>query len=488
MSSPADPSWRILRRLVLASGATLALAACSVGPRYRTPPAPVPPAYKENANWKQAQPSDQVLRGKWWEIFQDPQLNELEEQIDVSNQTLKQAEERFFQAREQIPYNRAAQYPSATVGTSLSRNRQSQNRPPHGATPPLYYSDLLMPVDVSYEADVWGRVRHTVQFARASAQVSAADLQSVRLSLQAELAVDYFQLRSSDAEKQLLDSTVNAFEQALQFTRNRYQGGVASAVDVAQAQTQLETTRAQDMDLDVQRSQLEHAIATLIGQPASTFSLPRAPWTLPPPLVPVGLPSQLLERRPDIAASERSMAAANEQLGLSRIAYYPLLTLSAIGGFEGSSFENWFNLPSLFGSMAAQGVVTALDVGRRRAANQQQQSAYRETADAYRQTVLTAFQEVEDNLAALRILEDEAQTQQQAVASAERSLDLSNNRYRGGVATYLEVLTAQSIALSDERASVDILRRRMTDTVLLIKALGGGWDVSSLPSLQGSGK
>ena len=312
-----------------------------------------------------------------------------------------------------------------------------------------------------------------------------ADLQSVLLSLQSELAVDYFQVRTLDAEQQLLNNTVTAFQKALDLTQNRYQGGIASAVDVAQAQTQLETTRAQAIDVGVQRAQFEHAIAALTGQPASSFSIPVSPWSTPPPAIPPGMPSTLLERRPDIAGAERRVSAANAEIGVARAAYFPRIALDGVGaGFESTSITNWLSGPSGFAAAGLSAVVTAFDVGRRRAINEQARGVYDEATANYRQTVLTAFQEVEDNLAALRILDQEAQTQNGAVAAAEHSLQLSNNRYRGGVSSYLEVITAQSIALTDERAAVDVLRRRMTATVLLIKALGGGWDASQLPTVM----
>ncbi len=459
------------------------IAGCAVGPRYSRPTAPVPPTFKEEPpNWKQAQPADQVIRGNWWEIFGDPQLNSLEAQINISNQTLKAAEAQFAQARAFLRLNRADLYPTVTAGASASRNRLSENRPLAGSV--TNYTDLVLPADVSYEPDVWGRVRRAVEAARASAQASAADLQSVSLSLHAELAADYFQLRTLDAEEQLLTSTVSAYEKALQLTQNRYQGGVASAVDVAQAETQLETTRAQAVDITVQRAQFEHAIAALIGMPPANFGIPPNPWKTPPPQVPVGLPSYLLERRPDIAAAERQVAAANAQVGVARAVYFPLLTFSATGGFEGTTISNWLTGPSGFAAAGLSALATVFDVGRRRAINEQARGAYDQSVANYRETVLTAFQEVEDNVAALRILEDEARTQDVAVGAAERSLGLSNNRYRGGVVTYLEVITAQSAALSNERAAVDILRRRMTATVLLIKALGGGWNAASLPALS----
>jgi NodT family efflux transporter outer membrane factor (OMF) lipoprotein len=463
----------------------LLLSGCAVGPRYSRPTAPVPPAYKEEPpGWKTAQPNDQIARGKWWEIFGDSQLNTLEEQINVANQSLKAALAQFEQARALVRFNRADYYPTVTAGVSASRNRQSQHRALATTLSKTNYTDLTLPLSVSYEPDVFGRVRRTVEAARSNAQASAGDLESVRLSLHAELAVDYFQLRTLDAEEQLLNDNVVAFEKALQLTQNRYQGGIASAVDVAQAQTQLETTRSQAIDIQLQRSQFEHAIAVLIGQPASSFSIPVAPWTTPPPVIPPGLPSDLLERRPDIAAFERRVSAANAQIGVARAAYFPLLSLTGSGGFESSSVGNWFSGPSGFVSAGASAVVTALDVGRRRAVSEQARAAYDQTVANYRETVLNAFQEVEDNLAALRILENEAKTEDAAVAAAQHSLELSTNRYKGGVVSYLEVITAQSIALTDERAGVDILRRRMTASVQLIKALGGGWNSSNLPVVK----
>ena len=469
--------------ILAASILSLLPAGCTVGPKYSRPQAPAAPEYKETPpNWKQAQPADQVIRGKWWEIFQDSQLNALEEQVNVSNQNLKAAQAQFLQARALVRLNRANLYPTVTVNPSASQSSLSQNTPKTGAT--TNYTDLVLPADVTYEADVWGSVRRTVEAARANAQASAADLESASLSIHAELAADYFQLRTLDAEERLLTSTVTAFEKALELTTNRYKGGVASAVDVAQAQTQLETTRAQAIDVMVQRQQFEHAIAVLIGQPASSFGIPALPWDTPPPAIPPGLPSDLLERRPDIASAERHMAAANAQIGVARAAYFPQITFNGTAGFESSALSKWLDGPSGFAAAGISALVTVFDVGRRRAGVEQAQAAYDQAVANYRQTVLTSFREVEDNLAALRILEDEARTQAAAVTAAERSLQLSNNRYRGGVVTYLEVITAQSAALSNERVAVGILRQRMTATVLLIKALGGGWNVSDLPTVS----
>lgn len=463
----------------------LLLSGCAVGPRYSKPTAVSPPGYKEvPPDGKAAQPNDQIARGKWWEIFQDAPLNALEEQINVSNQNLRAAEAQFRQARALVRFNRAAYYPTVTAGASAAREHLSQRRPLVASSIAANGTDLVIPFDVSYEADVFGRVRHTVEAARSNAQASAADLESLSLSLHAELALDYFMMRTLDAEEQLLNSNVTAFEKALELTQNRYRGGLASAVDVAQAQTQLENTRTQAIDVLIQRAQNEHAIAALTGQPASTFGIPTAAWNSPPPVIPPGLPSELLERRPDIAAAERRVAAANAQVGVARAAYFPVFSLSGSGGFESTSITTLIQGPSGFLTAGASAVVTAFDVGRRRALSEQARASYDESEANYRQTVLRALQEVEDNLATLRILDDEAKAQQAAVAAAEHSLDLSTNRYKGGVVSYLEVTTAQSTALADERAAVDILRRRMTASVSLIKALGGGWNSANLPSVK----
>ena len=485
----------ILRRRVFVSlpsvwgGAFFAglmlLSGCAVGPRYSRPSAPVPTDYKETPqNWKPAQPADQTLRGKWWEIYQDPQLNALEEKINISNQSLKAAQAQFEQARATVRYNRADYYPTVTAGVSATRERLSRNRPLAITSGVTTTNDLVIPVDMSYEPDVWGRVRRTVEAARADAQATLADLESVRLSVRAELAVDYFQARELDAEAQLLDSTVSSYTKQLELTNNRYNGGVASQVDVAQAQTQLETARAQAIDVRQQRTQFEHAIAVLIGVPASSFTLPVASLNAVPPVMPPGLPSELLERRPDIASSERQMVSANARIGIAKAAYFPLFNLGPSAGFESTTIVNWLSSPSAFASVGASAVVTAFDVGRRRAASDQARAFYDQSVANYRQNVLTAYQEVEDNLAALRLLEDEANTEAAAVNAAEHSLALSNNRYKGGVTTYLEVITAQTIALANERTAVQISGRRMVDSVLLIKALGGGFDAASLSAVK----
>ena len=474
-------------RLGLVTVAALLLAGCMVGPRYSKPSAPTTPAYKEPPpesfkEWKAAQPGDQTLRANWWEIFGDPQLNGLEEQVAASNQSLKVAEARFRQARATIRFNRAAEFPTISTAPSIASVHQSANRP--FSTRSGTSADFLLPFDISYEVDLWGRVRRTVAAAREEAQATAADLQNTILVLQAELAFDYFELRSADAQKQLLDDTVKAYASALQLTTNRFEGGAAPKSDVAQAQTQFETVRVQDTDIGVQRAQFEHAIAILIGKPPAQFDLAPSPLNLQPPNIPVGVPSELLERRPDIAAFERRMAEANEQIGIARAAFFPTVVLGGTGGFEGNSITSWLNWPSRFWGIGPVALQTLFDAGRRRATSEGAIANYDATVAGYRETTLTAFQEVEDNLAALRILEQEAQQQKAAVAAAQRSLQLFTNRYKGGVDNYLQVITAQTIALMNERNNVDILRRRMDASVLLIKALGGGWNVSKLPQLS----
>jgi NodT family efflux transporter outer membrane factor (OMF) lipoprotein len=473
-------SQKTLTRVLIAIAA-MQLTGCVVGPTYHQPVVQAPPAYKEIGDWKPAQPNDQSLGGSWWMIFQDQQLNALEEQVNVSNQNLKAAAAQYQQARAVLRYYRADYYPTVTAGPSATRSRISANAPTSSILRGTTYNDFVLPFDVSYQADVWGRVRKNVESYREQAQASAADLATVNLSMHADLAVDYFQARSLDAEEQLLNSTVTEYEQALDLNESRFQGGIASEVDVEQAKTQLQTTRAEAIDVGVLRAQYEHAVAILIGKPPAEFSLPPLPLTAPPPHIPIGLPSELLERRPDIAASERRVASANAQIGVAKSAYYPLINLGAAGGFESSAITTLINGPSGLWSIGLSAAETVFDAGRRRSLNGQAHAAYDYQVAAYRQNVLTGFQEVEDNLAAVRILENEAKVQDEAVAAAQRSLDLSTTRYKGGVTSYLEVITAQSAALSDEVTAVNILGRRMANTVLLIQALGGGWDRSSLP-------
>ncbi len=463
--------------------AAIQLLGCAVGPRYKTPITPAPPTYKEMGNWKTAQPSDQKLGGNWWEIFQDPQLNQLEQQINVSNQNLKAAIAQYQQSRAALRYVRADYYPTLTAAPSASRQRYSGHRPPQTSIfDGLTFNDFVLPIYLSYQVNAWGRVSKNVESYREQAQASAADLAVINLSLHATLAVDYFAARSLDAEEKLLQDTVAQYQQAFQLNEDRYQGGLASEVEVEQARTILETTRAQMVDVGVARSQYEHAVAVLMGKPPADFNLPPLPLTTPPPPIPVGIPSELLERRPDISAAERRVASANAQVGLAKTAYYPSLNILGAGGFESGSITTLLQGPSALWSIGASSLMTVFDVGRRRALNDEAKASYDSTVASYRETVLAAFQQVEDNLAALRILEQEAGVQAVAVQAAQRSLDLSNTRYEGGVTSYLEVITAQNAALADEVTAVNILGRRMANAVLLIQALGGGWDRSSLPA------
>jgi len=474
-------------RLSLIGLAALLLMGCMVGPDYHRPSVPLTPTYKEapppGDGWKIAQPSDHISRGNWWEIFGDPQLNALAEQVAIANQDLKVAEARFREARALIRFNRAAEFPTISTGPSISSLGESSNRPFSTGSLPSS-GDFLLPFDFSYELDLWGRVRRTVAAARDEGQATAADLATARLSLQAELAMDYFQLRSADALQQVLNDTVKAFTDFLQLTTNRFAGGAAPKSDVAQAQTQLETTRVQATDIAVQRAQFEHAIAVLIGQPPATFSLPPALLNHQPPAIPVGLPSQLLERRPDIAAAERRVAEANEQIGIAQAAFFPTVTLNASAGFEGTSIGNVLMGSSLLWAVGSSATQILFDAGRRRATSDAAIANYDATVATYRQTTLTAFQQVEDNLAALRVLTQEAEEQRRAVAAAQEFLQLATNRYKGGVDTYLQVVTAQTFALSNELNAVNILLRQMNASVLLIKALGGGWQAADLPKLS----
>ncbi|HYU53715.1 MAG TPA: efflux transporter outer membrane subunit, partial [Gemmatimonadaceae bacterium] len=461
-----------------------ALEGCTVGPKYVKPSVPTTPAYKEGVpasdqgseQWKPANPGDQKNRGKWWEVFGDPELDKLEEQVAMSNQDLKVFEARFREARAAIRFNRAAQFPTISTSPSASFVKNSDFSPSFPAkVREGEAGSFVVPFDLSYEIDLWGRVRRSVAAAREEAQASASDYETAKLSLEAELAMDYFELRSADAQRKLLEDTVKAYTDNVRLTETRFKGGVAPRADVAQAQTQLDTTRVQDTDVTVQRVQFEHAIAILIGKPPAEFSLPEAPLNCQPPTIPVGLPSDLLQRRPDIAAVERRVAEANQQIGIARAAYFPTVTLDGTAGFSGSRASNWFTWPSGFWAVGPALTQTLFDAGRRRATSESAHANYDAAVAAYRQTSLTAFQQVEDNVAALRILENEAQQQEQAVASSKDSLQLFTNRYRGGVDAYLQVITAQTTELANERNAIDIQRRRMDASVLLIKALGGGW-------------
>jgi NodT family efflux transporter outer membrane factor (OMF) lipoprotein len=478
--------------------ATLTLAGCRVGPNYDRAPAvglapefkePGPTTFKETDGWKAAQPSDTTLRGKWWELFADSQLDALEEQIDPANQTLKAADANFRAARAAIGLARANLAPTLSVGPEIGALRDSVNQPYAGSTVvngPQGVGNFLLPLDLNYEVDLWGRIRRSVTAARETAQASDADLETARLSLHAEFALDYFGLRADDAQKKLLDDTVATYRRALQLTQDRYDGGASPLSDVTQARTQLQTALVQDSDVTIERAQYEHALAVLTGQAPAQLTLAADPVNANPPTIPVipgVLPSQLLERRPDIAADERRMAAANEQIGIAQAAFYPTLSLSAAAGLNGTSLLNLFSLPSRFFAVGPVLTQTLYDHGRRRAASDIALAEYDSTVANYRQTTLSAFQQVEDNLAALRVLETEADQQRASTESAQQSLDLFNTRYEGGVDTYLQVVTSQTTALANQRNDIEIERRRLEASVLLIKALGGGWSTAQLPHL-----
>jgi NodT family efflux transporter outer membrane factor (OMF) lipoprotein len=469
-------------KVAAAAGFSLLLVGCAVGPKYQRPTAPAPPAYKEGPGgeqWKTATPSEGTLRANWWEVFDDPQLNQLEEMVPAANQSLKQAEAQFRQARALVRLNQANYYPTVTGQVSVTNSRTPVSSSGINRGPVTNFS---LPVGASWEPDFWGRVRLTVESATANAQTTAADLANLRLSIQGELAADYFQLLGLDMEQSLLSDTLAAYERAVKLTIDRFNGGVASKVDVAQAQTQLASTRAELTDFGVVRSQLEHAIAVLTGQPPAGFSIAPGKIQGPPPPIPAGVPSELLERRPDIAASERLVGAANAQIGLAETAYYPTLTLSATGGVESSRITTWLSWPSRFWSLGPTLAQTLLDFGRRKAQVQGAEAAYDATVAGYRQTVLGAFQEVEDNLSTLRILAREALQQDEAVKGAQESLRLELDRYKSGTVSYLDVITTQTIALTNESTAVGLLSRRMTAAVQLIRALGGGWNATTLPS------
>ena len=414
---------------------------------------------------------------RWWEIFKDPQLNALEKQVAISNQNIAAAEANFRAARAMVQAARAGYFPNIGAGTSATRSRNPSGKI-SGITGGTA-TDYLLSADVSWEIDIWGRVRRSVEASRANAMASKADLDAARLSAQAELALDYFQMRSLDAQSQLLDKTVISYQEFLDLTKNRYAAGVASQADILQAETQLESATAQAIDIGVQRAQMEHAIALLTGSPPALVSLAASPLKAPPPAIPVSLPSALLERRPDIAAAERRTVAANAQIGIAIAAYFPAISLGASGGLTGSALSDWLLWPNRFWSAGTSLTQILFDGGLRGAQNEGARAAYEATVAGYRQTVLTAFQEVEDNLAASRILENEALAQDKAVNAAHQALLITQNQYASGTASYLNVIIAQTAALNAERSAADILGRRMSASVLLIKALGGGWSAQN---------
>ena len=476
----------IFRSVCAYLGIAVLLAGCDVGPKYHAPDIQSPAAFKEltpadfpnTDGWKVAQPSDSAIRGNWWEIFNDDQLNRLEAQLNVSNQTIAAATANFFAARAIVREARSQFFPTVTGGVSVTGERQISS----GSGNALQTTIYNLPFDATWVPDLWGRVRNTVRADIAAAQVSAADLANARLTAQADLAVDYFDLRTQDALKQLLDSTVVAYRESLRLEQVLLDTGIANDEAVAQAETQLETTEAQDTAIGIARSNFEHAIAVLVGQPASTFSIAPEPLKVNPVAVPFGVPSQLLERRPDIAAGERNVAEANAQIGVARAAFFPTVTLAASGGFESTSITDWFNWPSRVFSVGPSLAETIFEGGLRRATVQQFRAQYDETVANYRQTVLTAFQQVEDNLSALRILSQEIQQENTAVNSAQRNLSVATDRYRLGIDPYLNVITAQTTLLTNQQTVVNLGLQQMTSTVQLVEALGGGWDNSQLPT------
>ena len=452
------------------------LSGCMVGPNYVKPTTQIPAAYKETGNWKKAQPQDSMVRGAWWKIFNDPRLDALEEQVNISNQNIAQAQAQYAQSYALVQASRSSFFP--TLGTTASYTRShgsSGNSNGSSSNSKHTISDNLLSANVNWEIDLWGKIRRTIESYRAAAQASKADLEGARLSAQAQLAQDYFQLGSLDAQQKLLDDTDVIYQKFLDLTKNRYANGVAARSDIIQAKTQLEATEAQSIDIGVQRSQLENAIAVLIGKPASVFSIPALTLTSTVPIVPAGLPSEILERRPDIAAAERTVASANALIGVAESAYFPTLTLGASGSFESSNLANLFSSPNPLWSLGPVLAETIFDAGLRQAQTAQAKAVYDADVASYRQTVLTAFQQVEDNLAALRILEQEYKVQDQAVKDAQKAVELETNQYKAGTVSALDVITTQAIALTDEKAAVTILGERLNACVLLIEYLGGSW-------------
>lgn len=460
----------------------LALAGCAVGPDYHRPAASVPSTFKEApAGWKVAEPADRNDRGPWWAIYGDARLDALMTQLDAANQSVAQFAAAYRQARALVDEARAAYFPTLGLSGSATRSgQQLSGASTFGTTRSRVSNSFQVALDATWEPDLWGKVSRSVSAERAGEQSAAAELANARLSAQATLAQTYFQLRALDSTQRLLDDTVKAYAQALQLTQNRYAQGVAARSDVIQAQTQLQSAQASAIDNGVARAQNEHAIAVLVGVPASTFSMEPIPLEAEPPEVPLELPSALLERRPDIAAAERKAAAANEQIGVAMAAYFPSLTLSAQGGFENSVFSKLLTLPSRFWSVGPSLAATLFDAGLRHAKTEAARAAYDQQVAAYRQTVLTAFQDVEDNLASQRILAREIVVQRQAVDSAKQALAIVTNEYRAGTVGYVNVLTAQTTAFAAEQKLANIAGQRMVSSVGLVKALGGGWNVARM--------
>jgi NodT family efflux transporter outer membrane factor (OMF) lipoprotein len=464
-----------LRRLATLAAAA-ALAGCTVGPDYVRPGVETPAAFKELAGWKRAAPADAIARGRWWVVFADPQLDALAERVAISNQNVRLAEANYRQARAIAAQARAAFYPVASGSASFRRSQFSSASSTRPAFARGVTESYELSLDASWELDLWGRIRRSVEAAEAEAVGAAGDLEAATLAAQSELAQNYLLLRITEAQQRLLADTVQAFATTLKLTRNRYAAGVAARVDVVQAEAQLKSTQADAIDLQLTRAQLEHAIALLVGEPPSTFRLAPAPLSARMPSIPVGVPSELLERRPDIAAAERRVAAANARIGVAEAAYYPTLTLSASGGYQAPSTGDLLSLPARFWSVGPALAQVLFDGGARRAVTEQARAAYDADVAAYRQTVLNAFAEVEDNLAALRILEEEADVQREAVAASRKSVELTTNQYQAGIVSFLNVVATQASALNNERALVTLEGRRLAASVALIRAIGGGWE------------
>ncbi|WP_175676254.1 efflux transporter outer membrane subunit [Burkholderia ambifaria] len=482
--SPLPRAFRPLSAAVAVATAVL-LAGCAVGPDYHRPDTSIPAAFKEApAGWKVAQPADRADRGPWWSVYNDPQLDALIGKLNASNQTIAQSAAAYRQARALVAEARAAYFP--TVGLTASGSRARSGRTSTSSSASGFGSSSAISnsysvgLDASWEPDLWGKVSRSVSAQRAGEAAAAADLANARLSQQALLAQTYFQLRTSDALQKLLDDTVKSYGDSLRLTQNQYAQGVAARADVIQAQTQLQSAQAAAIDNGVARAQYEHAIATLIGEPASTFSLPPNPLTAQPPITPVDVPSALLERRPDIAAAERRAASANEQIGVAIAAFFPTLTLSATGGFQSSVWSQLFTLPARFWTVGPQLAATLFDAGLRAAQTDAARATYDQDVAAYRLAVLTAFQDVEDNLASQRILAQEVDVQRQAVDSAEHALAIVTNQYKAGTVAYLNVLSAQTTAFTAQQKLATIAGQRMVSSVGLVKALGGGWDASDM--------
>jgi multidrug efflux system outer membrane protein len=463
----------------------LCLSGCTVGPKYQRASVPTPPAYKSEGPWRVAAPKDAIPKGAWWEIFHDDQLNGYEHQLFTANQSLIAARDRLDQARSLARVASAGLFPVGTVDPGASRTRYSGNRPEN--TVPgqaLTESAYQIPFVLNYEVDLFGRVRKTLQAANANLQGTAADLQNVQLVLSAELAADYFSLRELDAEFQVVQESVKIQQEGLVLVKHRHEGGIASGLDLAQQQTLLDSTNAQLFLIQQQRAQFEHAIAVLTGNTASTFNVPVSPLTATPPPIPLGMPSDLLERRPDIATSERTMAQQNALVGVAKTAFYPQFTISGNGGFQSISIGSLITTPSTFWSLGGDLLQPIFNGGRNRANLAAQKSAYDESVANYRESVLTAFQQVEDGLSDLNSLSQAIESQNAAVSDAHRALDIANDRYTGGLTTFLDVITAQSVLLTNERLSTQLLGQQMVASVYLVKALGGGWDASAIQSEQ----